>query len=1007
MILSDRRKKERLPPVGLVAILLLSLAFLGLPIFRTLQSDWFRTGMKTREMPFCSAEYREGPFFRDGAYLFDNGHTQSPERARTGRYSCRLLPGQEMQFGIGVRLENLQPGSLYEASVWRFSSPRDRSYLAARSQGGKDPFYLTQPFAGDRDEKGWEQLRLQFFIPFRGLPAFTQVYVFSNGRDTVYFDDFEVRLLKSYRESEFELPVLDLYLDKPSLEKLEKKRAQAMQAGLLETGPDDWVKGKMKWKGGRDPAPVRVRLKGDWLDHLTEGKWSFRVALTGDAFWNGMQTFSLQHPGTRFFLHEWLLHECWKQEGVVTTAYDFAELRLNGESLGLYAVEEHFEKYLVERQGRREGPILKLDESGFWDGLKQQIGLTGSVSPDIRLASSNMSNAAIEPFDPDKTAENPELSAMSRRASSLIEQFRLGLRPASELFDTDRMAKFYAIADVMDAHHSTAWHNLRFFYNPITDRLEPVGFDGYGTGPSNRPAFMIQGYTGPDSRKPAEFQDLLFRDTAFVASYLGYLNLYSSPDFLSAFFESVSAARLPRELALLREYPQYSFQEQEFSRSVQYKRAMLLPQENYSWMANREAETGTWRLRNLHYFPLQLLGYALKKNGSWTPLPAPIWYPAAPDRPLLMETARDSSGKWTDLENFQGKSGALPAGNGWAEPGRAQLPRDAAWLVYRLPGCERIFRQELKSYPSFPPLTPRQELFDGPLPRSDAKWIVQGRSIRFLKGRHTMAEMVVIPEGYSLEAGPGTTLDFISGAGLLSASPIHFSGRPEQPVLITSSDGSGNGFTVLATNTTSSLEYVVFERLRALQWKDWTQTGAVTFSGADVRLEDCIFRFTNSEDALNLVQCKVDMDRCLFLDAPSDGFDCDFCTGEIRGSSFKKCANDGLDLSGSRLRLKSSRFEDCGEKGISVGERSDLACFDIRISRSPTGLAVKDHSVAIADNIDLSDCDTGFAIFQKKPEYGPARLVVRNHKSTDVERLFSVQKGSTLQLGERLIRGED
>ncbi|MBK7335115.1 MAG: hypothetical protein IPJ00_02665 [Saprospirales bacterium] len=492
-----------------------------------------------------------------------------------------------------------------------------------------------------------------------------------------------------------------------------------------------------------------------------------------------------------------------------------------------------------------------------------------------------------------------------------------------------------------------------------------------------------------------------------MASYLGYLNRYSSPDFLSSFFESVSAERLPRELALLREYPQYSFREQEFTRSIQYKRAMLLPQEGYSWVADRAPKTGTWRLRNLHYFPLQLLGYAREKNGPWTPLHAPIWFPAAPDRPLLLETGRDSSGAWADLENFHGKSGALVSGNGWAEPGLAELPAGANWLVYRLPGSEPVFRQKLTSSPPSISTTPRQELFDRPLPRSDAKWQVQGRSIRFLKGRHAIAEMIVVPEGYTLEAGPGTTLDFISGGGLLSASPVHLSGRPEEPILITSSDGSGNGFTVLAPNAASSLEYVVFERLRALQWKGWTQTGAVTFSGAEVRLADCIFRFTNSEDALNLVQCKVDMDRCLFLDTPSDGFDCDFCTGEIRGSSFKKCANDGLDLSGSRLRLESSAFEDCGEKGISVGERSDLACFDIRIERSPTGLAVKDHSVAIADHIELSDCAAGFVLFQKKPEYGPARLVVRNHKSTNVKRLFSVQKGSTLQLGERLIRGED
>ena len=1005
MILSDRRKKERFPRVYLAAALALILAFLAPSLIRKAQSDWFRRGMKNAGYPVCGAEYREGKSFREGDYLFDNGNTQSDDRSHSGRYACRLLPGEQLQFGIGVRMDDLQPGGLYQATVWRFQHPGKHSYLAAQAEGGKDPFYLTQPFSFHRDETGWEQLKLQFFIPFHDRPNAAQVYVFSDGKDTVYFDDFQVRLLHTFQESELRLPVLDLDLDKQAMEILSQNRAEALRSGLLETGPDSWVRGKLKWNASESTVPVRVRLKGDWLDHLNAGKWSFRIALVGDRFWNGMQTFSLQHPGTRYFLHEWFLHECWKQEGVLTTSYDFAELRLNGQSLGLYAVEEHFEKYLVERQGRREGPILKLDESGFWDGLQQQIAIAGEPSPAIRLPSAHAQNAAIEPFDPDRTAENPDLSAMSRRAASLVAQFRSGARPASDLFDLDKLARFYAIADVMDAHHSTAWHNLRFYYDPVTDRLEPVGFDGFGTGPSERPSFLLQGYSGPDDARPVELQDLLFLDTSFVSSYLEYLNRYSSPAFLEGFFDSVASSRLPRELALLREYPQYIFEDQTFIRSVQFKRAMLLPQEAYCFQVNRTGRGAEWSLRNTHTFPVLLLGYAPGERGAWTRFPDPVWFPPAPDRPLWSETRRDSSGAWMEmLEHFRSPAGALSAGKGWADPKTLSIPEANKWLVYQLPGLDSLFRQEINASPAIAPQTPRQELFGRAFPARDPRWEVSNKRIRFLPGRHTIPEMLVIPEGYSVEAGPGVSLDFVSGGGFISASPVHFAGRAEEPVLVTSSDGSGKGFTVLAPNTASSLEYVVFERLQALSWKDWAQTGAVTFAGASVRLTDCIFRNTQSEDALNLVQCEVEMDRCLFLNTPSDGFDCDFCKGTIRNAAFRECKNDGLDLSGSRLRLESSTIDHCGEKGISVGERSDFACFDTRITGAPTAIAVKDQSVAIADKLALESCGTGFAVFCKKTEYGPARLIVREHEEKNLERLYDVQKGSTLQLGEKLIR---
>jgi len=1003
MILSDRRKKERLPRIYLAGVLLLGLAFLVPPVLRDARPDPGRpvsNGVIT-----CGAEFRKGDFFTEGDLRFDNGNTQSDERARFGRYSCRLLPGDQLQFGIGAHLKDLRAGGLYQATVWRFQHPGSRSYLAAQSSGGRDPFYLSQALSFHRDEKGWEQVKLQFFIPFRHLPESVQVFVFSEGKDTVYFDDFQVRLLRTFQESDLQLPVIDLKLDKGAMEKLEAKRAEALRAGLLETGPDDWVKGKLGWKGAEAPVPVRVRLKGDWLDHLNERKWSFRVALTGERFWNGMQTFSLQHPGTRYYLHEWLLHECWMREGVLTTSYDFAELRLNGESLGLYAVEEHFEKYLVERQGRREGPILKLDESGFWDGLQQQIAVAGEVSPEMRLATANAAHAAIEPFDLDRVVENPDLHAMSRRAGALVEQFRNGARPASALFNLDRLARFYAIADLMGADHCTAWHNLRFYYDPVSDRLEPVGFDGFGTGPSQRSSFLLQGHSGPEEGRPLELQDLLFLDTAFVARYVGYLYRYSSPGYLDNFFDSITTRRLPREIALLREYTQYVFEDRDFIRSVQYKRAMLIPQAGYCFSASRIGTGPMWELRNLHPFPVRLLGYSFSREGAWTGFVPPIWFPGAPDRPLWSEAGRDSSGAWADLGQLRNKAGGLSAARPWPGPVTAEIPEGAGWLVFRLPGVDTLYRQELRPGLALLPQTPRQELFDGPLPLPDPCWEIKGKRIRFLPGRHAVAKMLVVPEGYSVVAGPGTKLDFVSGGGFLSASPVHLKGSADAPVHIMSSDGSGNGFTVLAPGTASSLEYAVFEGLGSLQWRGWSQTGAVTFAVGSLRVSDCIFRYTRSEDALNLVQCRVEMDRCLFLDTPSDGFDCDFCQGEIRNSSFRQCRNDGLDISGSRLRLASSGFENCGEKGISVGEGSDLACFDSRISNSPTGIAVKDLSIAICDNISLDACDTGFSVYRKKPEFGPARLVVKSHSAVNLGRLYFIEKGSTLQLGERLIRG--
>ena len=48
----------------------------------------------------------------------------------------------------------------------------------------------------------------------------------------------------------------------------------------------------------------------------------------------------------------------------------------------------------------------------------------------------------------------------------------------SQAFDVDNLARFFAIIDLLGANHSVLIQNLRLYYNPINQKLEPIGFDG-------------------------------------------------------------------------------------------------------------------------------------------------------------------------------------------------------------------------------------------------------------------------------------------------------------------------------------------------------------------------------------------------------------------------------------------------------------------------------------------------------------------------------------------------
>ena len=52
--------------------------------------------------------------------------------------------------------------------------------------------------------------------------------------------------------------------------------------------------------------------------------------------------------------------------------YEFIQVSLNGRDLGIYALEEHFEKRLIEHGRRREGPIVRFNENAGWEEITRQ-----------------------------------------------------------------------------------------------------------------------------------------------------------------------------------------------------------------------------------------------------------------------------------------------------------------------------------------------------------------------------------------------------------------------------------------------------------------------------------------------------------------------------------------------------------------------------------------------------------------------------------------------------------
>ncbi|WP_298893577.1 hypothetical protein [uncultured Psychroserpens sp.] len=288
------------------------------------------------------------------------------------------------------------------------------------------------------------------------------------------------------------LNALQLTFNEKSFKKIKDKRFKALSKGVLETSDEDYVPATVTFQG--ESYKAEVRLKGDWTDHLVGDKWSFRVKLKGDETILGMRKFSIHHPQTRgfFYTAEWLYLKAIKREGLMGLRYDYVEgsIHVKGKNasnsinknVGIYALEETFDKRTIESNSGKESVILKFSEDNFWNEVGKSIEVGSSMGYKwgdfMNYDLVSKTKYQILPFSEEKIVLDSTMFKYFRLSRKLLEDVYLNKRPIHEAFDVKKLAMQNAILNLFGAAHGTYIINLRFYYNPITSRLEPIAFDG-------------------------------------------------------------------------------------------------------------------------------------------------------------------------------------------------------------------------------------------------------------------------------------------------------------------------------------------------------------------------------------------------------------------------------------------------------------------------------------------------------------------------------------------------
>lgn len=942
---------------------------------------------------YCDAETvvetPHGLKFRSGDHFFDHGQNRSEDMSYSGHASVLLLTDQA--YGMTHQLNDLREGERLVVRVRRNGSKGSGTLVAAAKPIHLSYNATTKAIIGEKDN-GWDLLELRFDVPY-GVDTML-FYVYNSSPDSVYFDDLEIlRISASSNRSAKGIDRLKLEIDTTDLNKMAEMRADALLNGVITD--DHKEEYECSLKQGKQEYPVEIRFKGDWTDHLKSSKWSYRIKIADGTALNGKRTFSIQHPNTRNYLEEWFLHQLFMHEGVLTTAYDFVNVSINGIDKGVYAREEHFEKQLLESQFRREGVILKLDESLFWkiQTNTDKLNWGGYSIPDIEAAT-------ILPFKTKKTLRSEVLTQQFETGRNLLSKLKNYDQNISSYLDVDQFARYYAVQLLAYTGHGSRWHNQRWYVNPVTVKLEPIAYDcvTVQTDPDTTGSvFDFLKESSPSRDQYCTY--LLYNNPQFCRLLRGHLDRITQPEYLDTFLKKVDP-ELGKNLTVLQsEFPRYSFDAERYRKFAELVRSDL-------------SDLDDWIDKNS---PVKLVEHMYSKES-----PVFLSESIAPEVFVLpggkspSYTVRNYAPRAVDAIGFieSGKTEQtifktpirVPE-YGAESTATIKTPAKAKRLLFKFEGSDSTLVIAPHKWTIPLPVSPKDELAKFPMDHPSVASFTE-TEIQLKAGVHSYESFYVFPEGVALEIPAGTTIKFAKGAGMLMQGAVKLKGTEAEPITISGQSKDNQGFTVLQANTESKVEHVVFENLNTLRKKGWTLTGAVNFYEANVSVDHCQFNANNCEDALNIIRSEFNVSNCSFKNVFGDAFDSDFCRGVLTKTTFNNIANDGIDFSGSVVDVSDCEFNGIGDKAVSGGEQSTLTVTGMTVNKAEIGIASKDLSLVTVSNSELKNCNFGYVAYTKKPEYGGADLKIENVSISDLKTEFDIERKSTLTLNGKVIKGK-
>lgn len=301
--------------------------------------------------------------------------------------------------------------------------------------------------------------------------------------------------------------------------------------------------------------PIKVRLKGKGLDHYEADKWSMQIKVDDGYSFMGMKQFTLSNPDRRAVFLYWFLNEALAREDVMHPRLPLLEISINGVNKGLYSVEEVPLTQLMSNNKRKEGVIFTFSDFDFSENT---IGGSG------KAVNNAFHSADFDLETPKDFLSDKAQLALVERAVNVMRLFQEGKLKTSQVFKVEKLAKWLALCDIMNAWHGLSWANIKLYYDPMTSKFEPINWDAYNLNSAIRGAearsFRLDDVYNNDPGTYIFKQ--LFSDLDFMKVYMQELNRITQKDYLDQFIKE-NRKQIDEYISMARvDFPYHDFDDE-------------------------------------------------------------------------------------------------------------------------------------------------------------------------------------------------------------------------------------------------------------------------------------------------------------------------------------------------------------------------------------------------------------------------------------------------------------